>query len=205
MWRTNDGNSRYYNYKITNENWQDTFYGEFYPQDYLTDNIKLWSLEFLRNYETFRKRYYKRELKEVAPFLMVISVPAAHNPFRPAPQYQNLSAKLPPAPRTPNFGRCGKDSGDKHIPVREAPCLDESRINHIDICYRERLGTLMSVDDLIYDVHQFIDKEMGLIDDTYFFFTSDNGYHLGQNSLMYEKRQPYETDIRVPFYVKGPG
>ncbi|ETO11165.1 hypothetical protein RFI_26211, partial [Reticulomyxa filosa] len=195
----------YYKYQTTNENWEDKHHGGVYSKDYLTDNIKKWALEFLMRYQNFRNTYLHKEVSQVAPFLMVLSVPAAHNPFIPAPQYANISHLFPQAPRTPNFGRCGTQNHDKHIPVRGTPCLDRSKVDHIDICFRERLGTLMSVDDLVYEVHEFIDKVMNLSNQTYFVFTSDNGYHLGQNSLMYEKRQPYETDIRVPFYVKGPG
>ena len=40
---------------------------------------------------------------------------------------------------------------------------------------------------------------------TYVVFTSDHGFHLGQFRLPYDKRQPYETDLRVPLWVRGPG
>lgn len=68
------------------------------------------------------------------------------------------------------------------------------------------------------------------LDNTYIFFTSDNGYHTGthlfpvphnhmvlllstscpflipgQFSLPIDKRQLYEFDIRVPLLVRGPG
>jgi hypothetical protein len=28
---------------------------------------------------------------------------------------------------------------------------------------------------------------------------------MGQHNLAADKREPYETDIRVPFFIKGPG
>merc|ERR1712087_630531 len=48
-------------------------------------------------------------------------------------------------------------------------------------------------------------EELGLSENTYIFFTSDHGYHLGQFRIPAEKVQPYETDIRTVFYAKGPG
>ncbi|ETO28750.1 N-acetylglucosamine-6-sulfatase precursor [Reticulomyxa filosa] len=206
VWRGQNKNSKFYFYQIIDENWKEEGYGNN-PDEYMTDRMKTWSLEFLEKYQRFKVEYTTntKTLEKVAPFLMVLSVPAPHNPFEPAPRHVDASERLPSAPRTANFGRCSVASEDKHVPIRGAPCLSEVQTAEIDSCFRGRLGTLMSVDELIYDIHEYIDKQMGLLNDTYFIFTSDNGYHLGQNSLMYEKRQPYETDIRVPFYIKGPG
>ncbi|ETO26898.1 hypothetical protein RFI_10238 [Reticulomyxa filosa] len=209
VWKTHDKNSKFYNYKIIDENWQEKWYG-MREDEYLTDKIKDWSLEFLKNYQEFAKKNVQKGQQteregNVAPFLMVLSVPAPHNPFQAAPRHSNATQHLPPAPRTPNFGRCGAENSDKHTPVNRATCLSYSQLKHIDESYRGRLGTLMSVDETIHQIHEFIDKNMSMLDNTYFIFTSDNGYHLGQNGLMYEKRMPYETDIRVPFYIKGPG
>jgi hypothetical protein len=33
----------------------------------------------------------------------------------------------------------------------------------------------------------------------------DHGYHLGEFGMLYDKRMLYETDIRVPLFVSGPG
>ena len=33
------------------------------------------------------------------------------------------------------------------------------------------------------------------------FFTSDNGYHLGEHKLPFGKGQPYDTDVRLPMYA----
>ncbi|KAK5598527.1 hypothetical protein CRENBAI_008896 [Crenichthys baileyi] len=46
---------------------------------------------------------------------------------------------------------------------------------------------------------------MNELNNTYIFYTSDNGYHTGQFSLPIDKRQLYEFDIRIPLLVRGPG
>ncbi|KAG7277831.1 hypothetical protein CRUP_026132, partial [Coryphaenoides rupestris] len=43
------------------------------------------------------------------------------------------------------------------------------------------------------------------LNNTYIFYTSDNGYHTGQFSLPIGGRQLYEFDIRIPLMVRGPG
>lgn len=45
----------------------------------------------------------------------------------------------------------------------------------------------------------------GTLDSTYIIFSSDHGYHLGEFGMLYDKRMLYETDIRVPLFVAGPG
>merc|ERR1719387_153074 len=48
-------------------------------------------------------------------------------------------------------------------------------------------------------------EETGDLDNTYVFLTGDHGFHLGQLAMGFDKRQLYETDIRVPYLVRGPG
>ena len=62
----------------------------------------------------------------------------------------------------------------------------------MDRVYRERLRTLLSVDDLVDGVLRRVPN----LDETFFIFTSDHGYHMGQFGLTIDKRQPYEFDIR---------
>ncbi len=40
---------------------------------------------------------------------------------------------------------------------------------------------------------------------TYMVFCSDNGYHMGEHRLMQGKLTAFDTDIRVPLIVVGPG
>ena len=45
---------------------------------------------------------------------------------------------------------------------------------------------------------------MGQERNTYFVFSSDNGYHMGEYRLMPGKMTAFDTDIHVPLIVTGP-
>jgi len=45
----------------------------------------------------------------------------------------------------------------------------------------------------------------GIAKNTYIVFSSDNGYHLGQHRILEGKETAFDTDIRVPLIVVGPG
>lgn len=186
-WVGLDKNSKYYNYTLS-VNGKAQKHGADYSKDYLTDLLANMSLDFLQ---------YKTSYQ---PFFMMVSTPAPHSPWTAAPQYQN-SFKNTKAPRDPNFNIHGKD---KHWLIRQAKTpMSNSSIQFLDDAFRGRWQTLLSVDDLVEKIVKRLEVR-GELNNTYIFFTSDNGYHTGQFSLPVDKRQLYEFDIRVPLMVRGP-
>ena len=45
----------------------------------------------------------------------------------------------------------------------------------------------------------------GVLDNTYIFYSTDNGYHIGNHRLQPGKLQCFEEDINIPLIVRGPG
>ena len=73
-----------------------------------------------------------------------------------------------------------------------------------DIGWQNRSAACVDLDDLIDAVFDGFES-MGVLDNTYVFFSSDNGYHLGEHKLIFGKGEPYEPSVRLPMYVRGPG
>ncbi|KAL1600772.1 hypothetical protein SLS60_007160 [Paraconiothyrium brasiliense] len=117
-----------------------------------------------------------------------------------ADDYKNL---FPDAavPRGPNFNPDVPSGVDW---IAELPQLTAENITYNDHLYRQRLRALQSVDEIVKDV---VDKleQGGVLDNTYIFYSSDNGYHIGQHRLAPGKGCGFEEDINVPLVVRGPG
>lgn len=189
-WQALRGNSIYYNYELSNNGTTET-HGNDYATDYLTDLVANRSLAFLQN-----------AVAAGEPFFAMLSTPACHQPADPAPQYQGLYPGIQ-APRQPNF--------NVHVPnthwfesSQAVYGLDDNSIKFIDVLYRRRLQTLASVDDAVTRVVSYL-QSVGQLDNTYFIYTGDNGYHLGQAGQNIDKRGPWDYDARVPFIIRGPG
>jgi arylsulfatase A-like enzyme len=125
---------------------------------------------------------------------------APHDPATPAPRHADLFSDVR-APRSPSFNE--HDVSDKPNHVRNRPPLGPLQIKAIDNVYRRRLQSLQAVDDAIGSVIDTL-KESKQLENTFIFFTSDNGYHLGQHRMPAGKVTAYEEDIRVPLVVRGP-
>ena len=74
----------------------------------------------------------------------------------------------------------------------------------IDSTFKDRWRCLQSVDDLIAAVVDTVDKA-GALGNTYFLYSSDHGYQLGELNLPQDKRNVYEFDVKIHLLVRGPG
>lgn len=119
---------------------------------------------------------------------------------RPAPRHQRVHDNTPMW-RSPSFNE--KDMGDKPSYLR-GPRFDRATTSEVTAEYRNRLESLLSVDEAVGRIYQAV-KERGQLDRTLFVFTSDNGYMLGQHRFTGQKIHPYEESVRVPLIVRGPG
>jgi N-acetylglucosamine-6-sulfatase len=135
-----------------------------------------------------------------SPFMVEAATFAPHKPYTPAPRNANDFPGLT-EPRDPSF-----DANTTNPPawLGTRPPLDARQIATIDESYRKRAQAVEAVDKLVADTEATLAAEH-LTDKTYLVFSSDNGYHLGQHRLLMGKQTAFDTDIRVPLVVKGPG
>lgn len=103
-------------------------------------------------------------------------------------------------PMTPEFDEPRMSDKPLH---RQSPPYSKAEIEVLQSEYLSRARAVKSVDDLVGRLLTALD-ECGLKETTYIFFTSDNGYQLGQHRL-HNKLDPYQMCTNVPLFVSGPG
>lgn len=176
---------RNFDYDI-NSNGQILHYGHA-PEDYLTDVLSARTDSLIRAWKD-------------DPFFIEIATFTPHAPFTPAPRHQQLfnAAK---APRTPAFNK----QADSTAPgwLRKLQPLGSQQIDRIDNIFRNRLRCIMSIDEMLGNIRKTL-NQTGASSNTYIFFSSDNGYHLGDYSMLQGKQTPFDIDIRVPLIAWGP-
>jgi arylsulfatase A-like enzyme len=188
-WYSPSAGSPYSNFNyVMNENGKLIRYGSR-PEDYLTDVVARKSIDFI-----------KRTTAEGKPFFIHLALYVPHSPATPAPRHAHLftDAKLP---RPPSFNEA--DVSDKPQYIRNRPPLTNRQIAQMGDFYRKRLQSLQAVDEMIAGLVEAL-QTVGQLDNTYIFFTSDNGFHMGEHRLNSGKQTAYEEDIRVMLLVRGP-
>lgn len=151
--------------------------------------------------------YIKRFGAGTAPFFIWTSQVAPHGMLVdgawtlpvPAARHQGLYPDaIPPALADPAFNEL--DVSDKPAWVQET--VEASAASRI-AWHRARIRSLRSVDDQVKNTVDAL-YAAGELRNTYLFFTSDNGYLLGEHRLG-NKNKPYEQSLKIPLVVRGPG
>jgi len=183
----------YFNYDVSN-NGTVTHFGSR-ESDYKTDVLSRQTQSFIGTSVT-----------RPEPFFAYVAPVAPHLPARPAPRHEHAYDGIE-GPRLRSFDE--RNVSDKPSWIRNQPRLTAAQIADIDTRHERRVESLQAVDDLVEGVVDTLNKPApdGTIplDNTYVFFTSDNGFFHGEHRITWEKYRPYEEDIRVPLLVRGPG
>ena len=158
------------------------------PADYLTDVLSGFAVRFVKQAGS-------------APFLIEVATFAPHAPYTPAPRDANALPGLR-APRTPAFDAAPDADAPNWLLAH--PALSAADMDRIDADFRKRAQSVLAVDKMIGELQTAV-AAIGQANNTYFVFSSDNGYHMGEHRLLPGKMTAFDTDIHVPLIVTGPG
>jgi arylsulfatase A-like enzyme len=170
-----------------NQNGNVVHYGHM-AADYLTDVLSGLGRTFIGR-------------KVAKPFLLEVASFAPHAPYTPAPRHAALFPGLT-YPRGPAFN--APHTAADPAWLQAVPALKPAGIAAIDAAFRKRVQAVQAVDEMIGALEQEL-VASGHDKDTYLFFASDNGYHMGERSQPPGKMTAFDTDIHVPLIVTGPG
>jgi N-acetylglucosamine-6-sulfatase len=105
-------------------------------------------------------------------------------------------------PRPPSFNEA--DVSDKPAFLRNRPRLRPWQIRAITETHRQRLASLLAVDEGVTQIVQEL-RAARVLANTVLIFTSDNGWMAGEHRVPNGKILAYEPSIRVPLLMRGPG
>jgi arylsulfatase A-like enzyme len=192
---------QYYDYTL-NENGRLVKYGAS-PQEYQADVYTGKAVDAV-----------KRLAPKSQPFFLSVAYLAPHSggprepddPANqgtpvPAPRHHDRFANEP-LPMPPSFNEA--DVSDKPAAIRRRPLLRPARIAGITENYRQRLESILAVDEGVAAIVRAL-QASGELANTLFVYTSDNGFFHGEHRIPAGKVQLYEPSVRVPLVLRGPG
>src|SRR3712207_6062824 len=143
-----------YDYRI-NENGEEVSYGSD-EEDFYTDVLSGQATDFVQ-----------RAASESEPYFMYVAPTAPHGPATPAERHEGAFAEEEPY-RPPSFNE--EDVSDKPSQIQDTQSISEEDASKIDDRYRQRLESMLAVDDMVGSLVQVL-EDAGELDNTYIFFT----------------------------------
>jgi N-acetylglucosamine-6-sulfatase len=230
VWLQDAGYNTYYSGKLWNahdvDNYNDPYVVGFNGSEFLLDP---YTYDYLNAHTTRNgepPRSYKGQyspdvtaakaaafldeaLSHPEPWFVVHAPVAPHSNFQPVekvfspPKYAERHAHLfrdYKIPRNAAFNP-EKQGGVSWIKKRER--LNDTVIEYNDEFQRSRLRALQAIDESVEELVKKVEAA-GQLDNTYIFYTTDNGYHISQYRLHPGKECGYDTDINIPLAIRGP-
>jgi N-acetylglucosamine-6-sulfatase len=194
----------YFDY-LLNENGTVVSYGST-PAEYQADVYTAKAVDFIQ-------RHAAGGEGGLTPFFLFVGYAAPHvgTPIEPgdpsmptpvpAPRHKGRFANEG-LPATPAFNEA--DMSDKPASMRRRPLLTSTQVSEIREVYRQRLESLLAVDEGVQQILEAL-QNTGILENTLVIFTSDNGFYHGEHRIPFGKTLPYEPAVKVPLLIRGPG
>ena len=149
---------------------------------YITDELTDYAIEFI-------------ERERDRPFCLYLSHKAVHHRWTPPDHLAHIYAdKRIPFP----------EGFDLWIPVTRGHLFEGTNQGFAHELYRNYCRTIVALDEQLGRLLDRLD-ELGIADNTFVLYASDNGFFWGEHKLFGTGRWPYEDSIRIPFIVRYPG
>jgi N-acetylglucosamine-6-sulfatase len=142
-------------------------------------------------------------LPSTTPLYMEVDFGAPHGPFEPAPRHK-FTLSSAPLPALPGFNEKNISDKPSWLRLKARHRLTASEKANINTRRRRRMEMLLSVDEAIAAIVNNVSSQ-GELANTYFVFTSDNGFFNGEHRIGSGKYLPYEPSSHVPLVIRGPG
>lgn len=147
------------------------------------------------------------------PSFLYLSFKAPHFPFEPAPRhrgrYDAAPVRRPPTMANTEENYDGQPRwvrerryGIHGVDHMETGPFDNDPVPSFDVLFRRYSECVHSIDENIGRILKYID-DAGLASSTLLLYMGDNGFALGEHGF-YDKRDAYETSIRVPLLAWAP-
>lgn len=164
--------------------------GELVKGGYSTTTVREHALDLLEDFEADDGRPWMMQISPYAPHLTRQG--NAHEMVEG--RYRSAAVRSIPGSPSLLGGVSEKPEFLNRRPVKR-------RSSEKD--FRQALRSLLSVDDLVFEVFRLLER-LNESEETLAFFLSDNGRLFGQHGLT-GKNLPYDESVKIPFYVRWPG
>ncbi|PHH65911.1 hypothetical protein CDD82_1595 [Ophiocordyceps australis] len=175
---------------------------QLYTGQYSTDIVANHAMDFLQEAMQADKPFFLG-VAPTAPHgeRLVDKTPITFEAPIPAQRHEHLFSNVKVA-RTPNFNQAANGSIGYFSVI---PPLTDAQVAYSDTFYQRRLQALQAVDELVDSIVAKLYTRPDVASNTYLIYTSDNGYHIGQHRLPPGKTSNTDSDLNIPFFVRGPG